>query len=41
MTTLRILKFISESNHNERTDTDIINIGLDTDIISVSVQPYY
>ena len=23
------------------TDTDIVNIGSDTDIISVSVQPYY
>ena len=39
MITLKILKFISESNYSEQTDTNIVNISSDTDIVSVLVQP--
>ena len=38
--TLKILKFISESNHNEQTDTVIVNVSSNTNIVSVLVQPY-
>ena len=41
MITLQIHKFILESNYNGQTDTNIVNIGSDTDIVSVLVQPYY
>ena len=34
-----IFKLISESNYNEQANTNIVNIGSDTNIVSVSVQP--